>query len=300
MTLEQPCRPEPLVDAITGFLAHVHVSDVVGIRTRIEQVIDDAASGALESLRHHLENTGQAWAYFPKDELAQRLHHVIADCLLREPPVLIGAENLDMIAGAPTIIFSNHLSYVDANALEVTFQLTGHRELADRLVAIAGPKVYSDLKRRFSSLCFGTIKVPQHSARASGEAVMALRQIAMAAQQAIDAAQRCLDERQALLIFPEGTRSRTASLQPFLPGVARYLQGANPWVVPIGLWGTERLFPMGEAAFNPVPVTVSVGHPVRAHELAERWKGDRRAIMEHVGRSVSALLPRAYRGAYAP
>ena len=31
----------------------------------------------------------------------------------------------------------------------------------DRLTVVAGPKVYSSLRRRFSSLCFGTIKTAQ-------------------------------------------------------------------------------------------------------------------------------------------
>ena len=47
---------------------------------------------------------------------------------------------------------------------------SGDAALANRLTAVAGPKVFTSRERRFSSLCFGTIKVPQSSEVASGEA----------------------------------------------------------------------------------------------------------------------------------
>jgi len=56
------------------------------------------------------------------------------------------------------------------------------------LTVVAGPKVYSSLRRRFSSLCFSTIKTPQSSAVSSEDAVMNAREVARAARQSIDVA----------------------------------------------------------------------------------------------------------------
>ena len=125
-----------------------------------------------------------------------------------------GIEHLDRVRGQRVVIFANHLSYSDANAIDVLLQKTGGAELADRMTVIAGPKVFSNLRRRFSSLCFGTIKVPQTSARASDEAVMTPRQIALAARRSIEVAHERLRLGEALLVLPEGTRSRAKGDRP--------------------------------------------------------------------------------------
>jgi 1-acyl-sn-glycerol-3-phosphate acyltransferase len=299
MNLDTPCRPEPLMHAVEGFLSHIHVAHIPEIRDAVARVVEQAGPGALERLRGHLETAGSAWDYSPKDDLARQIHHVIAAHILREPPVLAGAEFLDIVGNDPVVIFANHVSYVDANAIEITLQQAGRHALADRLVAVAGPKVYSDLRRRFSSLCFGTIKVPQNTGRASGEAVMTPREVAAAARQSIGAARACLARGEALLVFPEGTRSRSGQMEPFLPGVARYLEDIEAWVLPVGLCGTGTLFPMGEGSFNPVPITVRLGAPQRAGDLLRQHADDRGAVMESIGRAVGALLPPEYRGVYA-
>ena len=156
-----------------------------------------------------------------------------------------------MVRGTPLVIFANHLSYSDANVVEVILRSAGASCLADRLTAIAGPKVYSNVTRRFSSLCFGTIKVPQSSERSSEDAVMNPRDVARAARRAIEIAQERLSLGEALLIFAEGSRSRTAQMQQFLPGTARYLELPGTWVLPIGIAGTEKLFPIDGAGCIP-------------------------------------------------
>ena len=123
--------------------------------------------------------------YYPRDPLAQRVHHVLAGLVLKQPPVVSGLAHLDEIRGKGVVIVANHLSYSDANVIEVLLQQSGGSEVADRLSVVAGPKVYSDLSRRFSSLCFGTIKSPQNEGVSSGGAVMSAREVAMAARQTI-------------------------------------------------------------------------------------------------------------------
>ena len=96
--------------------------------------------------------------------LARTIHRTVAERVLRPDSSLIGAARANAIAGRPVVIVANHLSYSDANLLEVLLYRAGASTLADRLTAIAGPKVYPSLRRRFSSLCFGTVRTPQNSA----------------------------------------------------------------------------------------------------------------------------------------
>jgi len=195
------------------------------------------------------------------------------------------------------VIFSNHLSYSDANCVEVLLHRAGS-PLAGRLTAVAGPKVYSSLKRRFSSLCFGTIKTPQSSALSSEDAVMSPREVARAARQSIDVANERLRAGDALLVFAEGTRSRTYGLQPLLAGATRYLDAPEIWILPVGFTGTEALFPVGGETLHSVRTVARFAAPIKARVLRDRAGDDRRLIMDTIGVAIAALLPPDFKGAY--
>ena len=299
---EAGCGREPLVDTIVRFLARERAADARGIRECVERAIDESGPGALDTLSARLFKGGAEWDYYPHDPLARRIHHALASRVLQPEPVVHGAHYLAEVRSQPLVIFANHLSYSDANVVEVILRSAGCEEgascLADRLTAIAGPKVYSNLTRRFSSLCFGTIKVPQSSERSSEDAVMNPRDVARAARRAIEIAQDRLALGDALLIFAEGSRSRTAQMQQFLPGTARYLELPDTWALPIGIIGTEKLFPIDAAGVHPVPITMNIGRPMPASDLRERFRRDRRTMMDCVGRAVADLLPPDYRGVY--
>jgi 1-acyl-sn-glycerol-3-phosphate acyltransferase len=296
---EIACGRAPLIDAIATFLAREHAADMGEIREDLGRVIDEAGPDALAFLGKRLAGAGTDWNYYPGDPLARHIHHVLADRVLEHEPVLLGAEHLADVADKPLVIFANHLSYSDANALEVLLQRAGATRLADRLTVVAGPKVYSSVRRRFSSLCFGTIKVPQNSERATDEAVMNAREMARAARRSIQVAKERLRLGEALLVFAEGTRSRSGGMQQLLPGVARYLDWPAASVLPVGIVGTERLFPIGQDSLSPVRIVIRIGRPIPASALVERARGNRRLIMDSVGAAIAALLPQAYRGAYA-
>ena len=292
------CGREPLVDTIIRFLAHERVADRSAVRVCVERAIDESGPDALESLSARLLVAGAEWAYYPHDPLARRIHHALAPRVLQPAPVVKGAHHLDAVKDKRLVIFGNHLSYSDANVVEIVLRSAGASWLADRLTAIAGPKVYSNVMRRFSSLCFGTIKVPQSSERSSEDAVMNPRDLARAARRAIQIAHERLSLGEALLIFAEGSRSRTGQMQEFLPGTARYLELPDTWVLPIGMTGTEKLFPIDASALHAVPITVSVGRAIPASGLRERARKDRRLMMGGIGRAVADLLPAEYRGVY--
>ena len=298
------CGREPLVDTIIRFLAHERVADRSAVRVCVERAIDESGPDALESLSARLLGAGAEWDLLsprsscpahPSRSRAARAaagacRHGCASSRcgqgqalgdLREPPLVLRCE-----------CRGDH-------AAECWGRLAGRS--ADR---DCRPEGVSNVMRRFSSLCFGTIKVPQSSERSSEDAVMNPRDVARAARRAIQIAQERLSLGEALLIFAEGSRSRTGQMQEFLPGTARYLELPDTWVLPIGLAGTEKLFPIDASALHAVPITMSIGRPILASDLRERVRKDRRLMMDgdrpRSGRPSSGRISRRVRPVTLP
>jgi 1-acyl-sn-glycerol-3-phosphate acyltransferase len=286
-----------LIDAILDFIAADDLLAPADIRAALQREIDAAGPDGLHALKARL-SADDGWTYYRPDPLARRVHHLLADAFLESDSEVHGIEHVSGLPRGPVVVFANHLSYSDANVVEVLLHRAGGDALADRLTAVAGPKVFTSRQRRFSSLCFGTVKVPQSADVSSGEAVLNARDVARAARRALDVAHDRLTAGDALLIFGEGTRSRSGAMQPMLAGVARYVDEAGTTILPIGLTGSEKLFPIGEAAIRPARVSMRIGPPIDAADLLARARGDRRVVVEAIGRAIAALLPPAYRGVY--
>jgi 1-acyl-sn-glycerol-3-phosphate acyltransferase len=125
-----------------------------------------------------------------------------------------------------------------------------------------------------------------------------VREAAQAARQAIETARGRLRAGDALLLFGEGTRSRTGEMQSMLPGVARYLDVPGTWVLPAGLAGTETLFPVEGSTLRPAHVVLQLGRPIRAEALVAHAAGDRRLVMDAIGLAIAETVPPDYRGVY--
>ena len=289
--------PGRLVAAILQFLGGRDLLAGDDVREALEREVEAAGPDAVLALQTRL-NSDLGWQYHPPDPLARRLHHLLAERFLQSGSRVVGGGHLAGVANVPVVIFSNHLSYADANVLDVLLTRAGGGPLAGRLTALAGPKVFSNRQRRFSSLCFGTVKVPQSADVSSGEAVMTTREVARAARQSIDAALERLRLGDALLLFGEGKRSRSGAMQRMLPAVARYLEVPGTSLLLVGLTGSESFFPVDQTTIHPAEIVGHVGRPVQAARLLALSHGDRRLVMDVVGLLIASLLPARYRGVY--
>lgn len=64
-------------------------------------------------------------------------------------------------------------------------------------------------------------------------------------RQAIKSAAEVMSRKEALLIFPEGTRSKDGQLLPFYDGASLFALRSQAWILPVALVNTPRTFPKG-------------------------------------------------------
>jgi putative phosphoserine phosphatase/1-acylglycerol-3-phosphate O-acyltransferase len=186
-------------------------------------------------------------------------------------------------AAGPAILAANHRSYFDPLALGMTLARRGRavRFLGKREVFDA--PVVGSLVR-----AMGGIRVE----RSTGS------------DRPLVEAAAALAAGELVAILPQGTIPRgPAFFDPELKGrwgAARLAAETKVPVVPIGLWGTEKVWPRSERlpriwnVTNPPTVTIRVGDPV---ELKHRSaQADTRRIMA----AIVDLLPPEARGRHEP
>src|ERR671914_804493 len=87
---------------------------------------------------------------------------------------------------------------------------------------------------------------------------------------AIEAMERCrtvLRRRVSVMIFPEGTRSRTAELLPFKDGAFRLAIEAGVPILPLALYGTRTALPKHDWRFGRSVAEVRVLEPIETAGL---------------------------------
>lgn len=120
---------------------------------------------------------------------------------------------------------------------------------------------------------------------------------------ALRAARNLLRHDAAVLMFPEGTRSKDAELHPALPGAAMVALLANAPVMPVAITGTEDIH-LPSSLFAWVRggrprLRVVFGEPIRLEGASTDGQSAERAT-DLVMRRIAALLPESYQGAYGP
>ena len=186
-------------------------------------------------------------------------------------------------AHGPAIIVGNHRSYFDPAALGVAIART------DRTVRFLGKKEVFDAPIVGQiAAAMGGIRVD----RGTGS------------DEPLKAAAEALANGDLVAMMPQGTIPRgKAFYDPQLKGrwgAARLAALTKAPVIPIGLWGTEKVWPRSARVPNvmnlvtPPTVTVTVGEPVKLnHRSAD---ADTKKIMK----ALMALLPPESREPHEP
>ena len=108
-----------------------------------------------------------------------------------------------------------------------------------------------------------------------------------------------LESECALLLAPEGTRSKNAKLQPAYDGMALVTTRASAPVLPVAISGAEG-FASNIKRLRRTPVTLAIGEPfvfVTGDRHVSRL--ELRQMTQEAMRRIASLLPDSYRGLYA-
>lgn len=84
-----------------------------------------------------------------------------------------------------------------------------------------------------------------------------------------------LKEGYSLVVFPEGTRSKTGELLPFKLGGFLIPLKAKVKVVPVTIWGTKDILPKGSIWFklrNSKEIRVYIGKPIDTSDFSLKDK----------------------------
>jgi putative phosphoserine phosphatase/1-acylglycerol-3-phosphate O-acyltransferase len=209
---------------------------------------------------------------------------------------IAGVENIP--TSGPAIIVGNHRSYFDPMAMAVTLGRT------DRTVRFLGKKEVFDAPIVGQiAAALGGIRVD----RGTGS------------DEPLKAAVEALEAGDMVAVMPQGTIPRgKAFFDPTLKGrwgAARLAAMTRAPVIPIGLWGTEKVWPRSARLPNvlniadPPQITIRVGSPVVLKyqtpdadtkrimkALMDLLPPESRVKREPTPEELAAALPRGYKG----
>ncbi len=184
-----------------------------------------------------------------------------------------GKENIPR--QGPLLVVANHLNLADPPLVGIS--------LGRKVIFMAKEELF---RSRFSSYfmrALGTF--PVHRGRLD--------------RKALSQAEKVLADGWALVMFPEGSRSKNAQLQPAFLGSALVAMRSGAPILPVGIIGTERIKGVAWLLRRP-RVTVNIGSPFHLPSFNGRLTKPELAeltnlVLEH----IAELLPLEYQGHYA-
>lgn len=184
-----------------------------------------------------------------------------------------GRENIP--ENGPFLVACNHLHIADPPIVAASLPL--------KCVFMAKEELWQDGWSRFWVENFGAFPVSRGGVDRA----------------AIRRAEDWLKKGVSLIMFPEGERSKSARMQPALPGAALIAARTGVPILPVSIRGTEKLRNIKWSFLHRPRVTVTIGKPFQpAPSDSATAKEQRQLLMNEIMGKIAALLPPEYRGVY--
>lgn len=184
-----------------------------------------------------------------------------------------GKENIP--SQGPVLVVANHLNLADPPLLAVS--------LSRKTIFMAKKELFRSKFSSYFVRSFGAF--PVRRGQLDGKA---LRQ-----------AEQVLAEGQALVMFPEGVRSRHAQLRPAFSGSALIALRNCALILPVGITGTEKIRGIAWLLRRP-RITVNIGQPFYLPPVSSKLtKDELTESTNNIMERIAELLPQEYRGNYA-
>lgn len=249
----------------------------------IEELVADWTDDDFLTLHAHMRALGKGHTIANAHPACRRLARAYMRFVFTELQVA-GVDHLRRaMDGGKTVLVTNHLSYIDALAMDSALAWSGNADLADRIVYLAGPKVYAELFRLMAAASINNLPVPQSSTFEHTEPIPP-REMARRVRASLDASQEALDEGRSILLYPEGSRSRDGRMGPFLQATRRYV-GKADHLVPAAVVGTETAMPMDTTVLHRTRLSLIIAPPIDLKTTSAR------EALELAHTAIQDLLP---------
>jgi 1-acyl-sn-glycerol-3-phosphate acyltransferase len=104
---------------------------------------------------------------------------------------------------------------------------------------------------------------------------------------------------QCVMVFPEGTRSKSGEMKKAQSGVVRLAMKSRATIVPVGIAGTENLKRELRVFYPTGRLRVNIGRPFTLPDIEGRPSAAvLQSMTDMIMNRIAILLPQEYRGVY--